>query len=42
MFSEYWLQLSAGKKSDGTNEEGLKFYKALIDELHKNGNVPQL
>ncbi|KAM7523341.1 hypothetical protein LguiA_013243 [Lonicera macranthoides] len=40
-FSISWSRiLPTGKKSDGKNEEGVKFYRDLIDELHKNGIEP--
>ncbi|KAM7523343.1 hypothetical protein LguiA_013245 [Lonicera macranthoides] len=35
-----YCEKKAGKKSDGKNEEGVKFYRDLIDELLKNGIEP--
>ncbi|XP_043714966.1 isoflavonoid 7-O-beta-apiosyl-glucoside beta-glycosidase-like [Telopea speciosissima] len=32
--------LPTGKKIDGVNEEGIQFYKDLIEELHKQGIEP--
>jgi beta-glucosidase/6-phospho-beta-glucosidase/beta-galactosidase len=34
---DYFLENADGRLSAGVNEEGIKFYNDLIDDLLKNG-----